>query len=47
MGKHVILTLKYDLGDYSDLKEEGVEIPTNPEDYAESFFQADVNILDM
>jgi len=45
--KHVILTLEYDMGDYSDMEEDGFEISTNPKDYEESFFQADVFIHDM
>ena len=47
MAKHVILTLKYDLGDYSDVEEDGEPISMNPQDYEETFHQADVLTGDM
>lgn len=45
--KHVILTLEYDMGDYSEQEEDGGTISTNPKDYNDSFFQADVFIHEM
>ena len=47
MGKYVILTLEYCMGDYSDMEEDGYDIPTNPSDYEESFYQADICHTDM
>lgn len=44
MKKHVILVLEYDMGDYSDMEEDGLKISKNPKDYEESFFQSDVMI---
>ena len=40
MAKHLIITLEYDMGDYSDMKKDGYEIPTNPNDIElnETFF---------
>ena len=46
MAKHIILTLEYDLGDYSDLEEER-ELSTDPKDWEDSFYQADINIQDL
>jgi hypothetical protein len=46
-GKHVILQLEYDLGDYSDVQREPGSISTNPEDYKEIFQQSDVLVCDM
>ena len=45
--KHVILTLEYDLGDYSDREDDGYPISSDPKDYEESFFQSDVFVHDM
>lgn len=47
MAKHVILTLKYDMGDYSEREEVGLRISTNPKDYEESFYQGDIFTCDM
>ena len=47
MKKHVILTLEYDMGDYSDAEKEGSKISTNPEDWGDSFIQADINLQDL
>ena len=47
MKKHVILTLEYDMGDYSDMEEDGNKISTNPEDWGDSFYQADINLQDL
>ncbi len=50
MGKHVIVTLEYDLGDYSDLEadyEEGRKLSTDPKDWEDSFYQADINLNDL
>ncbi len=47
MSKHVILTLEYDLGDYSDREEDGNSISVVPKDYEDSFFQSDVIVSDM
>ncbi|MDY6857333.1 MAG: hypothetical protein SWO11_22045 [Thermodesulfobacteriota bacterium] len=49
MAKHLIITLEYDMGDYSDMEEDGYEIPTDPNDVGlnESFFQSDALIHDM
>ena len=49
MAKHLIITLEYDMGDYSDMEEDGYEIPTDPNevDINESFFQSDALIHDM
>jgi len=44
MGKRVILTLEYDMGDYSDMEEDGQEISLDPSKWAESFYQSDVLI---
>lgn len=46
MKKHVILTLEYDMGDYSDLDDEG-GIPTDPKWYEETYYQSDALALDM
>ena len=43
MAKHVILTLEYDMGDYSDREEDGCEISTDPEYYKDSFYQSDID----
>ena len=45
--KHIILILEYDMGDYSDMEEDGLKIPTDPKEYEESFFQSDALIHDM
>jgi len=47
MKKHVILTLEYDMGDYSDMEEDGNKISTNPKDWGDSFCQADINLQDL
>lgn len=49
MKKHLILTLEYDMGDVSDIEEDGYEIPTDPSDVGlnELFFQGDILIRDM
>lgn len=47
MGKQVYLILEYDMGDYSDMEKEGLDIPTDPSFYRESFFQSGVNISDI
>ena len=49
MAKHLIITLEYDMGDYSEMEDDGFEIPTDPEDIGlnESFFQSDALIHDM
>ncbi len=53
MGKHVIVTLEYDLGDYSDLEVayleegEGRKLSTDPIDWGDSFYQSDINIQDL
>ena len=35
------------MGDYSDMEEDGLKIPTDPKEYEESFFQSDALIHDM
>lgn len=45
--KRVILTLEYDMGDYSDREDDGMEISLRPEDYEETFQQADIFTCDM
>lgn len=45
MEKHVILTLEYDLGDYSDYEER--KLSTDPKDWFDSFYQADINMQDL
>lgn len=35
------------MGDYSDMEEDGLEIPTDPKEYEDSFFQSDALIHDM
>jgi hypothetical protein len=49
MSKNVILILEYNMGDYSDMEEDGLTIPTDPEDNGlnESFYQSDAMIHDM
>lgn len=47
MSKHVILTLEYDLGDYSDREDDGEVISETAQDYEDSFFQSDVIVSDM
>ena len=49
MAKHLIITLEYDMGDYSEMEDDGHEIPTDPRDVGlnESFFQSDASIHDM
>lgn len=49
MAKHLILTLEYDMGDYSDMEKDGGQIPTSPDDIGiqESFYQSDAMIHDM
>jgi len=47
MKKHVILTLEYDLGDYSTLEESGGSIPTDPKWYQEVYYQRDPLACDM
>ena len=49
MAKHLIITIEYDMGDYSDMEDEGEEIPTDPNDIGlnESFFQSDASIHNM
>jgi len=49
MPKHLIITLEYDMGDYSDIEEGGHEIPIDPNDIGlnETFFQSDALIHDM
>lgn len=49
MSKNVILILEYNMGDYSDMEEDGLTIPTNPKDAGlnESFYQSDALIHDM
>lgn len=37
--KHVIVQLEYDLGDYSDIEEEGGEIPLKPMLWEDTFYQ--------
>lgn len=44
---NVTLILEYDMGDYADMLEDGNSIPTNPEEWGESFFQSDVFVCDM
>lgn len=43
----VILHLTCDMGDYTDMLEDRDEIPTNPEDWAESFYQSNLTIGDL
>ena len=43
----VTLVLEYELGDYSDMEEEGQTIPLDPAQWEETFYQADVLICDM
>ena len=49
MSKNVILILEYDMGDYSDMEEDGLTIPTDPNDVGltECFYQSDALIHDM
>ena len=47
MATKVKLILEYDMGDYSDVEEEGGTISTNPKDYEESFYQGDIFTCDM
>ena len=49
MEKHLIITLEYDMGDYSDMEDDGFEIPMAPDDIGlnESFYQSDALIHDM
>ncbi len=50
MEKHVILTLEYDLGDYSyfeEMHEKERKLSTDPKDWFDSFFQADINMQDL
>ena len=46
MKKNVILLLEYNLGDYSEMEDDGYEIPINPNDEGlnESFYQSDALI---
>jgi hypothetical protein len=46
MDKHVILILECDLGDYSDYEEES-KLSTDPKDWYDSFYQADINLQDL
>lgn len=46
-NKHIVLMLEYDMGDYSDMEEDGLEIPTDPKEYEDSFYQSDALIHDM
>lgn len=45
MGKHVVLILERDMGDYSD-EEDGHPISTNPKDWEDSFYQSDAVLSD-
>jgi hypothetical protein len=45
--KHVILTLEYDLGDFSDIEADGGRISLDPKSYEDSFYQGDVYISEM
>jgi hypothetical protein len=47
MPKNVILTLEYNMGDYSDMEDDGLEIPTEPSQWFESFFQSDIDLSEM
>jgi len=49
MVKNLIITLEYNMGDYSEYEEDGSEIPTDPKDIGlnETFFQSDALIHDM
>lgn len=47
MKKHVILILEYDMGDHSDIEEDGSQIPTDIDWWKEDFYQSDVLICDM
>jgi len=47
MGKRVVLILEYDMGDYTEMEEDGIKISTDPKDWCESFFQADIFVCDM
>ncbi len=47
MKKHVIVQLEYDLGDYSDIEEEGGEIPLKPMLWEDTFYQSDAVLSDM
>jgi len=49
MGKHLIIMLEYDMGDYSDMEGDGQEIPTDPNDVGlnESFYQGEASRHDM
>jgi hypothetical protein len=49
MKKHLILTLEYDMGDYSEMEKDGYKIPTSPDDIGiqESFYQSDATLDDM
>jgi len=47
MKKHVILTLEYDMGDYSELEEDGGKIPTDPKWYKEVYYQSGPLAVDM
>lgn len=47
MEKRVVLTLEYDMGDYSEQEEDGQQISTDPNDYKESLLQSDVLVCDM
>ena len=43
----MILTLEYDMGDYSDREEDGQPLSSNHKDYEESFYQGDIFPCDM
>lgn len=49
MANHLIVTLEFDMGDYSDMEDDGLQIPTDPKDIGlnESFYQGDATIRDM
>ena len=47
MKRNVILTIEYNLGDYSDVESDGNFISRNPKDYEETFFQSDIDLSEM
>ena len=47
MPKRVILVLEYDMGDYTNVLKDGRRISTNPRDYDDRFYQADINLQDL
>jgi hypothetical protein len=47
MAKNVILILEYSVGDFSGMEEDGEEIPTDPNDWRDTFIQSDVDLSAM